>query len=260
MRDPALAARLAAFSIDEGAPALSFAARLARENRWPVPHAERVVAEYLRFVYLAAISSETVTPSVAIDQAWHLHLCYTRSYWHHLCREVLSRELHHGPTRGGAKENIRYHECYERTLRLYETEFGTPPPADIWPPAARRFAPDANPVSLAPADYFILPKPTLRRAGLLAALIPIAALGLGSRGGQDGGALFVLCFAGFAIIVVISLFFSSRRSSQNRKDRDGGGCSSAGCGSSSKGSDSGCSSGGDSGCGSGCGGGCGGGD
>lgn len=74
MRDPALAARLAAFSVDEGRPALSFDARLARENRWTLPHARRVVAEYLRFVYLASVARETLTPSVAVDQAWHLHL------------------------------------------------------------------------------------------------------------------------------------------------------------------------------------------
>jgi len=267
MRDPALAARLAAFSVDEGAPALGFTARLARENRWPLTHAERVVAEYLRFVYLAAISSETVTPSVAVDQAWHLHLCYTRSYWRHLCQDILGRELHHGPTRGGSAENVRFHECYERTLRLYRDEFGTPPPSDIWPSAARRFAPDAAPVSVTPADHLILPKPLLRRAALLALLVPSAALGLGAAVRADAlyPVLFLLLFLGLLIVVplLILRFTRGRSTEDRRKNRDGGGCSASGCGGTGCGGRSDSSSsdgGGDSGCGSGCGGGgCGGG-
>lgn len=263
MRDPALAARLAAFSIDEGAPALTFSARLARENRWSLTHAEHVVGEYLRFVYLASVSRETLTPSVAVDQAWHLHLCYTRSYWHHLCRETLGRELHHGPTRGGATENTRYHECYDRTLHLYEEEFGTPPPANIWPSAARRFAADAAPVSIAPAEHFIVPKLILRRGALAAVLVPTAALGLGAAVQTDMSAaslLFVVLF--FAaiialIIVAIRAVLGPRR--KNNHDRSGSGCSTGACGhgtsrhdSSDGGGDSGC---GGSGCGSGCGGG-----
>ena len=264
MRDPALASRVAAFAIDDGAPSLTFTARLARENRWSLPRAQRIVEEYLRFIYLAAVSAETVTPSVAVDQAWHLHLCYTRSYWHRLCRDVLERELHHGPTRGGVAEDTRYHECYERTLRLYREEFGHPPPADIWPPAARRFAPGASPISVAPADHLILPKPGLRRAALLALLVPAAALGLGAI--VRGNALLaVACFGlvlALLIFVIVRLLGGGRGT--DRDNRRSGGCSTAsGCSVHSCGSGSSDSSdgGGDSGCGSGCGGGgCGGGD
>ena len=261
MRDPVLADRLAAFAIDEGAPSLSFAARLARENRWPLPRARRVVGEYLRFVYLAAVSSETVTPSVEVDQAWHLHLCYTRSYWHRLCREILGRELHHGPTRGGAAENRRFHECYERTLRLYQEEFGEAPPSDIWPPAARRFAAGASPVSVSPAEHLILPKAKLRRAALLSAIVPAAALGLGALARTDAivPLLFFILFLALLISALVRLLRARGGSSRDNRRSDGGCSSSAGCGSGSGGhdfADSSSDGGGDS---SGCGGGCGGG-
>ena len=261
MRAPDLASRIAAFAVDEGAPSLSFTARLARENRWPLPHAQRVVAEYLRFIYLAAVSSEMVTPSVAVDQAWHLHLCYTRSYWHRLCRDILGRELHHGPTRGGAAENTRYHECYERTLRLYREEFGDPPPADIWPPAERRFAPDAAPVSVVPSDHLIVSKPGLRRAALLGLLVPAAALGLGAivRGNALLAVLCLVLFLALLVFVVVRLLGGGRE--KRRDNRRSGGCSAIGgcsvhsCGGGSSGSSDSSDGGGDSGCGGGCGGG-----
>jgi hypothetical protein len=258
MRDPALAARLASFSIDEGSPALRFAARLARENRWTEDHARRVVVEYLRFVYLAAVSRETLTPSVAVDQAWHLHLCYTRSYWHALCREILGRELHHGPTRGGHAENTRYHDCYERTLRLYAEEFGTPPPADLWPAAAHRFASDAIPVAVAPADYLLVSKPGLKRLALAASTVALAGLALGALAQSNHGLAWVGGFFLFiALIITINTLAERRRRGPRRRDPGPGGCGSAGCGHGT--SDNGGSDG-DSGCGSGCGGGCGGGD
>lgn len=60
---------------------LTFVGRLARDNGWKPGYAERVYREYLRFVFLAATAGHPVTPSVDVDEVWHLHLCYTRSYW-----------------------------------------------------------------------------------------------------------------------------------------------------------------------------------
>ena len=83
-----------------------------------------------------------VTPSDQVDQAWHLHLTYTQSYWNDLCRDLLGRPLHHGPTRGGRVEKSKYGKWYQRTLDDYTRFFGHPPPADIWPPAEIRFGED----------------------------------------------------------------------------------------------------------------------
>src|SRR5438067_11295839 len=103
-----LLARILAFDIDGGEVALPFAARLARENGWPRPYAERVVEEYKRFVFLAVTSGIIVCPAEDVDAAWHLHLTYTRSYWKRFCGEVLGRPLHHDPTKGGPDEGAKH--------------------------------------------------------------------------------------------------------------------------------------------------------
>ena len=149
------------FEIDEGVPELSFRDRLARENGWTKGYAGRVIDEYLRFVCLAMVSGHVVTPSDQVDQAWHLHLTYTRSYWDRLCGDVLKRPLHHGPTRSGSAESIKYHDLYERTLASYEKIFGDAPPADIWPPANIRFGIDLSHVRLNTRRHWVIPKPRL---------------------------------------------------------------------------------------------------
>lgn len=83
---------------------LSFVQRLARENGWGETHALRVFDEYRRFCFLAVTGHGEVTPSDAVDQAWHLHLTYSRDYWERFCPEILRRPLHHGPTAGGDVE------------------------------------------------------------------------------------------------------------------------------------------------------------
>src|SRR5205085_5330928 len=105
MKHVELLARLESFSIDEPGIDFTFTQRLARENGWTRGFAERVVQEYKRFACLAVAAAHPVTPSDEIDEAWHLHLLYTQSYWKMFCGEVLHKPLHHHPTCGGAKES-----------------------------------------------------------------------------------------------------------------------------------------------------------
>ena len=137
--NPTLWTRLHALDLDERDAAFAFSQRLARDNGWPQRFADRVVGEYKRFVYLSQVSDGIVTPSDEVDQAWHLHLTYSRHYWGTLCEDVLGRPLHHGPTRGGPAEQAKYTACYDRTLALYRREFGEEPPSDIWPDTDIRF-------------------------------------------------------------------------------------------------------------------------
>ncbi len=95
-RNDKLLDAIMAFELDDPGAQLPFTARLAREQGWTHVFAGRVVTEYKRFVVLAMLAGHPVTPSEEVDQAWHLHLVYTRSYWQGLCRDVLGRELHHG--------------------------------------------------------------------------------------------------------------------------------------------------------------------
>lgn len=165
LRDPELWRRLVDYRIGPADAALAFRQRLGRENRWADAFTERVILEYKRFCYLAATAEEQVTPSDAVDQAWHLHLTYSRDYWDRFCPDVLRRPLHHGPTEGGPVENERFYEQYARTLRAYEMEFGSPP-ADVWPPAKIRFREDLLAFRLKPSGVIILPRKAAIFAGV----------------------------------------------------------------------------------------------
>lgn len=162
-------ASLSAYEVGAVDADLSFTQRLARENGWRPAHAARVFEEYRRFLFLAVTAEHPVTPSDAVDQAWHLHLTYTRDYWERLCPDVLGQPLHHGPTKGGQAEGQRFFEQYALTLRSYEAAFG-PAPADIWPDARRRLTIDPEARRVHPREALILPHKWLR-AGLLLALI-----------------------------------------------------------------------------------------
>lgn len=149
---------LQAFTFDQPNAELPFSARLARDNGWSRDYALRVIQEYRRFVYLAMKAGHPVTPSDAVDQAWHLHLCYTRSYWDDLCRDVLGKPLHHGPTKGGAAEGELYWSQYSVTLSSYQAVFGQPP-EDIWPHGDVRFGHDLHYRRVNTADHWLLTKP-----------------------------------------------------------------------------------------------------
>lgn len=151
--------RIETFAIDPAGATLTFADRLARENGWSRGYARRVADEYKRFVFLAMVAGHEVTPSDEVDEAWHLHLTYTRSYWDDLCRNVLGKPLHHIPTRGGPSERSRHVEQYNRTLASYEEYFGHVPPADIWPPAEARFSKDKHHVRINRGHVWLIPKP-----------------------------------------------------------------------------------------------------
>jgi hypothetical protein len=148
--------RIAAHEIGPPDASLTFAARLARENRWSLAHAEAVIGEYKRFTYLALTAGHEVTPSDAVDQAWHLHLTYSRDYWQTFCPQVLQADLHHGPTKGGVAERERFYHQYAATLAAYEAAFGAPPPPAIWPPAHRRFSVDPKGVRVNFSDGIFL--------------------------------------------------------------------------------------------------------
>jgi len=166
--------KLSRYRIGPGDAYLSFAQRLARDNGWDLPHAERVIDEYRRFAFLAVVVDHPVTPSDAVDQAWHLHLIYTRDYWERFCPDVLGRTLHHGPTAGGAAEHRRYYEQYAATLRSYERVFGVTPPNDLWPSARKRLFEDPRARRVHPRDGIVIPWTVLSASALATALASIA--------------------------------------------------------------------------------------
>lgn len=198
-----LLAKLMAFDIDGADVPQPFAVRLARENGWSVAFARRAVVEYKRFVFLAVTGSAPVCPSEAVDAAWHLHLTYTRSYWHRFCGELLGKPLHHDPTKGGANEGAKHVAMYEATLARYREVFGEAPPADVWPCAEQRFGIDTRHRAVNTARNWVIPKaPVKRAAGLTAAAVLVAALAPGCKG--DGGP-FALNNNDFLLVVFVCL-------------------------------------------------------
>jgi len=126
--------RIEQFSLDEANASLPFSRRLARENRWTHARALRAIAEYKRFMFLGCVAGHPVSPSEDVDQVWHLHLAYSKSYWKDFCGDVLRQPFHHEPTKGGRDESAKFEDWYGKTRASYRTFFGAEPPADVWPP------------------------------------------------------------------------------------------------------------------------------
>jgi len=153
--------QLIAFEIGSPNDNFPFTQRLARENAWPIDFAHQVVTEYKRFIYLVAVSKHEITPSDQVDQAWHLHMTYTQSYWVDLCRNTLGFELHHYPTKGGREESIKFRRQYSETLDLYKHTFKESPPETIWPQAQARFKSSDNFVRINKARHWVFSKPDI---------------------------------------------------------------------------------------------------
>ena len=132
--------RLLSYTVGCDDVELPFTLRLAQENGWSLVYSKRVFEEYKRFCYMCMHSKMSCTPSLDVDQAWHLHLTYSHDYWKRFCPELLGKPLHHGPTLGGNDEDIKFLEQYNETLQFYEQVFGVVPPKDIWPDANIRFS------------------------------------------------------------------------------------------------------------------------
>jgi hypothetical protein len=234
---------LGAMRIEAEGAAITFTEKLGRETGWTSAHAEAVMEEYRRFLYLAATEREPVSPSDAIDRVWHLHLTYSRHYWDVLCGEILGRPLHHDPNPGGAAEDERHADQYARTLEAYERVFGAPPPASIWP------RPAAGPSRKGGM------RPVAIGLGAAAGASLLLAACSGRSGERELMGWFPLIFVGMILLIIVIAFASRGQHKGKRGDSDGScGAGGSGCGSSS--SDSSSSDGGGSSCG---GGGCGGG-
>ncbi|QTE44941.1 MULTISPECIES: glycine-rich domain-containing protein [Mucilaginibacter] len=246
------------FQLDDPEAAFKFSERLARENGWNIHYALRVIAEYRKFIFLCCISDKGVTPSDAVDQAWHLHLTFTRSYWIDLCRDALGRELHHNPTKGGTDEANKYDEFYIDTSYLYYQFFGELLPADIWPDNAKRFT-DIDFERVNKRRNWIIRKPRSNKVLSISLFWTFAIFIMALKGGN--GDLLILSLLAFLVVLLIAVFKWERGGGDYSGDNNSSGCGTTGAnvndgcnsghhGHSEHGCHSGCS--GHSGCGSGC--------
>src|SRR6185436_7600456 len=209
--------RLSNLDFDAADVAFPFSARLARENGWTPEVARKAIEEYRKFCFLATHAGHPVTPSDEVDQVWHLHLTYSRHYWHTLCRDTLARPLHHGPTEGGAAEDRKFHEWYENTLASYRRYFGEPP-RDLWPSAEERFDARHDFVRIDRRDVVTLDRALLKRgaiatlgAGALAAVANAIAQADGVAAAGSGPGVWV----GLVVIaLVVVLVAAAARTGQ----------------------------------------------
>ncbi|MCA3635868.1 MAG: hypothetical protein IOC54_03620 [Methylobacterium sp.] len=234
LSNPELFEALENFQLDDPDALLPFSNRLARDVGWSHRYALRVCDEYLRFLYLGMVASHPVTPSEEVDQAWHLHLSYTRSYWDELCAKVLKRPFHHGPTKGGKDEDALYWKQYAATLELYREEFGTRPPADIWPDTETRFA-AMRYATFSPGLTFLCPKPAKSIVvvwTLIGAACGLVAL---SKAVSAGMAMLIALLPPAILAMQFAWQFDFERRSEHpgptsSQGQSGGGCGSSGCG------------------------------
>jgi hypothetical protein len=110
----------------------SFSDRVALRNKWPRHLALRVTEEYRKFLYLRATLGKRVSPPTMVDEAWHIHMLYTKSYWVELCQKIMGEPIHHKPGSGSIEDDLNTKAIYAHTYDEYVKVFGEPP-SDIWP-------------------------------------------------------------------------------------------------------------------------------
>lgn len=225
--------RLKAFEVGEPGATLGFVDRLARENGWTKEFAASVFLEYKKFLYLIATTGLELTPSDAVDQAWHLHLVYTRSYWQDLCGDILGFSLHHQPTRGGAPQRSHFEQTYQQTLDSYRQCFG-PSPESVWPGVEARFRDAAAFQRVNTARSWIIRKSAFSpRAVMLNLSVPLLLTACAPKEGESPFWFWVKVAFGvwgvYIVIRVISNALGGTRGGGSGGDGGGGaGCS--GCG------------------------------
>lgn len=101
--------------------------RIADEHDYSMLYAEGSLREAKRMLYLNTLSSESVSPSVRVDMAWHEMLMFTRFY-QEFCK-FLGEFIHHDPTPGEPDEG----RLYEKTKANYEKFLGITPDPQYWP-------------------------------------------------------------------------------------------------------------------------------
>jgi len=121
-----------------------------------------VIREYKRFTFLATAAGHSVAPSKAVDEAWHLHMIYTESYWIRYCAEVLRMPLHHYPSTGNRKEHDKFGQWYAQTLESYRRLFAEEPPSDIWP-APNTPQRESHSVRIDRGQHWVIRKPNWTR-------------------------------------------------------------------------------------------------
>ncbi|KHK52928.1 hypothetical protein PI87_19355 [Ralstonia sp. A12] len=207
--------RLSQYSLDAPDAPMPFSKRLAEAEGWSTLFTLTVIEEYKRFAYLAVHAGHPVTPSEAIDAAWHLHLQYSKDYWTVFCADVLRAPLHHAPGIGAPDEDDTYARHYQQTLDSYRRTFGVEPPPDVWPPPPEQEDSTPEEYGRAWRPRNIAPPPPIAPVRRIMPLVWLA-IGVGliavtTRAAPDVGVLdypglrFLAFYLGVCVIACLSI-------------------------------------------------------
>lgn len=186
------------FQLDDPASVFPFSKKLAQQNKWTNTFTGRAIEEYKKFIYLCCISPNGASPSVIVDEVWHMHLTYTDNYWNAFCKNTLLKDIHHHPSKGGTAEKHKHVNWYTATLSLYQKEFNQLPPADIWPEE------QASAVDIEENIYEPGFLKTVVTVFVAAVVVYITALNLFRMKGPDFLTYYlVLCIGGLTVLYIL---------------------------------------------------------
>ncbi|KOY87228.1 hypothetical protein AD998_14670 [bacterium 336/3] len=117
------------FDFDSPPSEYGFSVRLAYENGWSLNFTQKAIEEYKKFMFLASISKEMVSPSEIVDTVWHQHLLFSHFYAN-FCQK-LGKWIDHVPSTHQASEKHTFVQAKKHTKELYREYFGEMP-KDIW--------------------------------------------------------------------------------------------------------------------------------
>lgn len=100
-----------------------FIDRVKEKNpQWSRYQIECIIDDYKKFMYIAASSDESCTPSKLVDIIWHEHILFTRDYINHWCGKILKKVIHHDP--GTPDEQPKFKSVYEKTQAKIKKTYG----------------------------------------------------------------------------------------------------------------------------------------
>ena len=105
--------------------------RLRRKLKLSKEDAKLLFDDMKKFLYLAALLKQELTPPSQVDEAWHHFILYTKDY-DKFCHRFLGRFIHHVPQLHGAvvdEKAVKEHRSVAvgKTIKLYQEHFRDSP-------------------------------------------------------------------------------------------------------------------------------------
>lgn len=106
----------------------------------------KLCVEYYKFLQLLHINDNNnnklkLSPSKLIDSVWHAHLLDNENY-NKVCNLTCGYILYHYPENGFVANIVNYGERFNKTIELYEKNFGSDMDKVIWAPSHECTQPD----------------------------------------------------------------------------------------------------------------------